>query len=192
MASTDKPAEHEHKTTSRIGALVSGVTYLFDVLLRFLLFAASVVVIVVIVTSNQTVIISVDSLERRVKKFKHSAAFIYFLVAFCVSGLYSFLSALASISIILKPDRKLKFLLHFIFWDTLLLGMIASATGTAGGVAYLELKGDESLGLVKVCVVYNTFCSHLAGSLAVALLGNLVVVLLIWFSAFTIYSRVPK
>ncbi|KAI4317643.1 hypothetical protein L6164_025497 [Bauhinia variegata] len=75
MASTDKPAEHEHKTTSRIGALVSGVTYLFDVLLRFLLFAASVVVIVVIVTSNQTVIISVDSLERRVKKFKHSAAF---------------------------------------------------------------------------------------------------------------------
>ena len=74
----------------------------------------------------------------------------------------------------------------------LILGVIASATGTAGGVAYLGLKGNDHVGWVKICNVYDKYCRHLAGSLAVALFGSVVTVLLIWLSAYTLHSKIPK
>ncbi|XP_040863715.1 MARVEL domain-containing protein isoform X1 [Glycine max] len=164
-----------------------------DVILRFLLLAASVVALAVIVSSDQTEqVLFQDVLLPQPAKFKYSPAFVYFVAAFSVSGLYALVSALASISVIQKPGFKLKFLLHFIFWDALILGITASATGAAGSVAYIGLKGNSHVGWIKVCNIYDKFCRHLAGSIAVALFGSIVTVLLIWLSAFTIHSRVPK
>lgn len=75
----------------------------------------------------------------------------------------------------------------------LILGIIASATGTAGGVAYLGLKGNSHVvGWNKICHVYDKFCRHVGASIAVALFGSVVTVLLIWLSAYSIHSRVPK
>lgn len=73
-----------------------------------------------------------------------------------------------------------------------ILGIIASATGTAGGVAYVGLKGNDHVNWGKICNAYDKFCKHLGGSLAVALFGSVVTVLLIWLSAFSLHSRVPK
>ncbi|KAK4265687.1 hypothetical protein QN277_026704 [Acacia crassicarpa] len=183
MASTDKPE-------SAYSSAPAGNDYsLFDFILRFLLFASSLVAVVVIATSKQTK--TIGPIEREAN-FKNSPAFIYFLVAFSVSGLYSILTFLASISFLQKPDLKLKYLLHFLFWDALILGIIASATGAAGSVAYIGLKGDDHVNWNKVCNVFDKFCKHIAGSLAVALFGSVVTVLLIWLSAFSLHSRVPK
>ena len=74
----------------------------------------------------------------------------------------------------------------------LILGIIASATGAAAGVAYLGLKGNDHVGWIKICYAYDKFCRHLAGSLAVALFGSIVSVLLIWLSAHSLHSRIPK
>ena len=74
----------------------------------------------------------------------------------------------------------------------LILGIIASATGTAGGMAYLGLKGNDHVQWIKICDVYDKFCRHLAGSLAVALFGSIVTLLLIWLSAHSLHSRIPK
>lgn len=41
----------------------------------------------------------------------------YFVAALSVACLYSIISTLASISIILKPSYATKFLLYFVFWD---------------------------------------------------------------------------
>ncbi|KAF7837871.1 CASP-like protein 1D1 [Senna tora] len=127
--------------------------------------------------------------------YAHAIAFAttkYFLVAFSVSGLYSIITTLASIFVIKKPDLKWKLILYFPFWDTLILGIIATATGTVGGVAYVGLKGNHHVGWFKVCNAYDKFCKHLAGSLAVALFGSIVTVLLIWLSAYNLHIRVPK
>ncbi|KAK7412597.1 hypothetical protein VNO78_04081 [Psophocarpus tetragonolobus] len=172
----------------------AGVDYFkVDVILRFLLLIASVVALAVIVSADQTeLVVFQDMLVPQPAKFKYSPAFVYFVAAFSVSGLYALVSALASISVIQKPEFKLKFLLHFVFWDALILGITASATGAAGSVAYLGLKGNSHVGWIKVCNVYDKFCQHLAGSVAVALFGSILTVLLIWLSAFTIHCRVPK
>jgi ABC-type maltose transport system permease subunit len=158
----------------------------------------------------------------------------YFVVALSVSGLYSIITTLASISIIAKPNLSTKFLLHFAFWDVvsiclfhsmhhhnysirkitvainlwpsqdlltnlctkfmmqLILGLVASATGSAGGVAYIGLKGNKHVAWNKVCNTYDKFCQHLAGSLAVSLFASFVLVLLVWLSVYTLHRRIPK
>ncbi|KAK4283552.1 hypothetical protein QN277_000492 [Acacia crassicarpa] len=189
MASTtEKPTDPEFRSEPPPAAPASIVDFFqADIALRFLLFASSLVAIVVIVTSQQT-----DEASHKLVEFKDSPAFIYFVTAFSVTGLYSILTALASISVLPRPDLKLKFLLHFIFWDTLILGIVASATGAAGGVSYLALKGNDHLNWNEVCNVYDKFCRYLAGSLASALFGSVVAVLLLWLSATSIHSRIPK
>ncbi|KAK7292316.1 hypothetical protein RIF29_08094 [Crotalaria pallida] len=194
MASTDKPTDPEFTSSSTPLAPEGTDDYfIFDVILRFLLFAASVVAVVVMVTSNETEIVLFQGIPvPQPAKFRYSPAFIYFVAAFSVSGLYSIITTLASLSVIRKPHLKTKFLLHFIFWDVLILGIIASATGTAGGVAYVGLKGNKHTNWAKICSTYDKFCKHTGGSIAVALFGSIVTVLLIWLSAYAIHRRIPK
>jgi len=73
-----------------------------------------------------------------------------------------------------------------------MLGILASATGTAGSVAYLGLKGNNHTGWHKICHIYDKFCRHIGASVAVGLFGSIVTLLLIWISAHSIHSRVPK
>ncbi|KAE9602013.1 hypothetical protein Lal_00040782 [Lupinus albus] len=193
MASTDKPSDPEY-TSSSTPSVPEGVDYFkFDVILRFLLFAASLVAVVVMVTGNETELVLYQGIPvLQPAKFRYSPAFVYFVAALSVSGLYSIITTLASLSVVNKPHLKTKLLLHFIFWDVIILGIIASATGTAGGVAYVGLKGNKHVGWPKICNVYDKFCRHSGGSIAVALFGSIVTVLLIWLSAYTIHSRIPK
>ncbi|XP_057738407.1 CASP-like protein 1D2 [Arachis stenosperma] len=164
-----------------------------DVILRFLLFGASVSAVASIVSSDQTELVLFQGVPvPNPAKFKYSPALIYFVSAFSVSGLYGLLTTIVSISVIQKPQYKLKFLLHLLLCDALILGIVASATGTAGGIAYLGLKGNSHVGWIKVCNVYDKFCRHLAGSIATALFGSIVDVLLIWLSAYTLHTHVPK
>ncbi|RDX64068.1 hypothetical protein CR513_57420 [Mucuna pruriens] len=194
MASTDKTGDPEYKSSSTPAPAPAGVDYFkFDVILRFLLFAASLVAVVVTVTGNQTEYLPLPQPVPRPAKFRYSPAFVYFVAAFSVAGLYSIITTLASLFVITKPALKTKFLLHFIIWDALILGIIGSATGTAGGIAYLGLKGNHHvIGWNKICNVYGTFCRHVGASIAVGLFGSVVTVLLIWLSAYSIHSRVPK
>jgi len=73
-----------------------------------------------------------------------------------------------------------------------MLGILASATGTAGGIAYLGLKGNNHTRWQKICHIYDKFCRHIGASVAVGLFGSIVTLLLIWISAHSIHSRVPK
>ncbi|WJX96096.1 hypothetical protein P8452_77342 [Trifolium repens] len=187
MASTGDP---EYKSSSTpVPASSAGADYFkFDLILRFLLFASSLVSVVVMVTGNQTEYLPLPLPA----KFRYSPAFVYFVAAFSVSGLYSILTFLASLFAITKPNLKTKLLLHFIFWDAVILGILASATGTAGSMAYLGLKGNKHTGWNKICNIYDKFCRHIGASVAVGLFGSIVALLLIWISARSIHSRVPK
>ncbi|KAF3961783.1 hypothetical protein CMV_013624 [Castanea mollissima] len=192
MASTDKPTDPEYNKEAPPPPPPSATVNCFalDITLRVLLFASALTAVVVIVTSNQTKFI--PALGFREAKFKHSPAFVYFVVALSVAGLYSIITTLASLSVIWKPHLSAKFLLHFAFWDVLILGLVASATGTAGGVAYIGLKGNDHVMWNKICNKYDKFCQHLAGSLAVSLFASIVLVLLVWLSVYSLHRRIPK
>ncbi|KAL7220633.1 hypothetical protein ACSBR2_013501 [Camellia fascicularis] len=157
-----------------------------DVVLRFLLFAATVTAVVVMVTSKQKQPISPPA------KFNHSPAFIYFVAALSVAGLYSIITSLLSVFALLKPRCSSKLLFHFIIFDVLMLGIVAAATGAAGAVAYLGLKGNSHLQWNKICNVYDKFCRHIGASVAVALFASIILALLIILSAYSLSKKIPK
>ncbi|KAI6693120.1 hypothetical protein NL676_020830 [Syzygium grande] len=166
-----------------------------DVALRGLLFASTLTALLIMVTSKQTKLVSDPRLPFPMEveaKFNNSPAFTYFVVALSVTCLYSIVTALASISVILKPVFSASFLLFFVLWDVVMLGLVASATGAAGGVGYIGLKGNSHVDWTKVCDVYDKFCQHLGASLAISLLAAFVLILLISLSIFSLHKKIPK
>ncbi|KAJ0092967.1 hypothetical protein Patl1_25584 [Pistacia atlantica] len=196
MESTDKPTTPPPKSDEAPPPPPPAIRrvncFVVDVALRVLLFAATLVAVVVMVTSKETEFVPVPptgAMMRRTAKFNHSPAFIYFVTALSVACLYSIITTLASFSTILKPAFSKKFLLHFAFWDVLIFGVVASALGTAGGVAYIGYKGNSHVGWTKVCPNYDKFCDYIISSLAMSLLASIVLVLLIFLSIFSLYKR---
>lgn len=174
--------------------------YAWDALLRVVLLAASVVAVVVMVTSNQTKLIQVPLpgtpgpvLVPKSAKFHYSPAFIYFVAALSVAGLYSIITGLASLSVVWKPSIPAKCLFFLILTDVLILGIVASATGTAGSVTYVGLKGNSHVNWNKICDTYGKFCRYVGSSVIVGLFASFVLVLLIIGNAYALYRRVePK
>lgn len=74
----------------------------------------------------------------------------------------------------------------------LLLGIVAAATGTAGGVGYIGLKGNTHVRWGKICNVYDKFCRHVGASIIVSLFAAVVLVLLVFVNANSLYRRIPK
>ncbi|XP_039037687.1 CASP-like protein 1D1 [Hibiscus syriacus] len=163
-----------------------------DVVLRVLLFAASVSAVVVMVTSKQSEMVPVPGFPPNIRvpfsaKFNHSPAFIYFVAALSLTGLYSIITTLASIS----ASRKAKsILLLFALLDVVFVGIVASATGAAGGVAYIGLRGNNHVRWNKICNTFDTFCRHIGSAVALSLFAAILLVFLSMISTFTLYRKI--
>ncbi|KAJ0479267.1 putative casparian strip membrane protein [Helianthus annuus] len=81
---------------------------------------------------------------------------------------------------------------HLAILDALLLGIMASATGAAGGVGYIGFKGNNHTGWTKICNVYGSFCRHIAASIAVSLLPSVALLLLVWVSVFILSKKISR
>ncbi|GAB2266196.1 hypothetical protein Dimus_001220 [Dionaea muscipula] len=167
-----------------------------DVVLRFLLLAASTVAVVVIVTSKQTQVVLAGGIipfpEYASAQFVDSPAFIYFVVAFSVAGLYAIITILASLFLVCRRIIPANVFLCLASLDAIILGIAASATGAAGGVAYIGWKGNYHTGWGQICYIYDKFCRYVAASLAMALLASVILVLLIILNTSSLYLRAPK
>ncbi|KAK8684581.1 hypothetical protein V6N13_040603 [Hibiscus sabdariffa] len=191
MESTDKPATATEAAPLQPAATAAEYSAL-QVGLRVLLFAACVSAAVVMGTAKQTEMVSVPGFPPTVRvpftaKYSHSPAFIYFIAAMSVTGLYSIITTLASISV----SRKTKtILLAFALFDVVFVGIVASATGAAGGVAYIGLRGNNHVRWNKICNVYHKFCRHIGSAVAVSLFAAGLLVLLSMISTFTLYKKI--
>ncbi|MFS7993703.1 putative casparian strip membrane protein [Helianthus anomalus] len=108
-----------------------------------------------------------------------------------VACLYSIITGALSILALLKLKQgSMKLVFHFAILDTLLLSILASATGAAGGVAYIGYKGNSHSRWNKVCNVFDSFCGHVMGSLAVSLLPSIALLLLVWLSVFMFSKKI--
>ncbi|KAL9253061.1 CASP-like protein [Drosera capensis] len=166
-----------------------------DVVLRFLLLATSIIAVVVMATSKQTVVISRGIVPFPVyasAKFTDSPAFIYFIVGLSVAGFYAILTILASSCLVFRRIIPANVFLSLAAFDAIILGVVASAMGTAGGVAYIGWKGNNHIGWVPVCYIYSKFCRYIAVSLSMALFASVILVILIILNTSSLYLRAPK
>ncbi|GER55878.1 CASP-like protein 8 [Striga asiatica] len=166
-----------------------------DLVLRFLLFASCVAAVIVMVTGKQSELIPIPFppfLVSRDAKFNHSPALIYFVAAVSVAGLYAAITTIVSFFVVLKPTSYIKLVSHLVIFDVLVLGIMAAATGAAGAVAYIGLKGNSHVQWRKICDIYDGFCKHIGSSVAVSLFGSVVLTLLIIISVRALSKRIPK
>ncbi|KAJ0231164.1 CASP-like protein 1D1 [Hirschfeldia incana] len=168
--------------------------WMIQVVLRLFLFAATLTSIVVMVTSKQSKTFQAPIpgiFITRPAKFTHSPAFIYFVVALSVACFYSILSTLATVSAFKKPSScSAILLLNLAIMDAVMVGIVASATGASGGVAYIGLKGNKNVNWDKICNRYDTFCRHVGGAIAVSLVASIILLLLSIISVLSLYKRI--
>ncbi|CAL8991523.1 unnamed protein product [Prunus brigantina] len=119
-------------------------------------------------------------------KFTQSPAFIYY-----VAGVYATITTFTSFLVILAPASS-AILVLFAPFDVLILGIIASATGTAGSVAYILLRGNDDFSWSDFCYAYSSFCRHLGVSFGVSIFTSILLILLLWTSIITLYKRISK
>ncbi|KAH9765624.1 CASP-like protein 1D2 [Citrus sinensis] len=191
MASLDNPASELKNVTPRPSRVIY---FRIDIALRILLFVFSFVAILLIVTSKQTNLFPVPGTTFSVKipaKFTYFPAFIYLFVALLVACLYSFITALTSLSAIRKLAYRKRLLLLIAFLDTLMLGVVASAIGAALAVAYIGLKGNSHAGWNKVANAgYDKFIKHTATAIALSIFAVTDLVTLTMHSTYTLYKGV--
>ncbi|KAK9725597.1 hypothetical protein RND81_05G156100 [Saponaria officinalis] len=182
-------------TPTPVVAKSGGKCIVIDVALRLLLLAACIVAVVVMGTSKQTAMVPVPGVPGLTvpypAKFSNSPAFIYFIVALSVAGLYSVITLITSLSFISKPNIPAKIFLILAVHDVLILGIVAAATGTAGGVAYVGLKGNSHVNWGKICNVYDKFCRYLGTSIFFSLFAAVLLVVLVILNALSLYKRIP-
>ncbi|WVZ62811.1 hypothetical protein U9M48_012513 [Paspalum notatum var. saurae] len=166
-----------------------------DVALRALLFAVTLSALVVLATAKQTALVPYPLAPQILvpvpAKFKDSPALIYLLVALCVTCLYSLLTALSSLRLIAGSGSAsaAKTLFLLVLLDVFYAAMMASATGAAGGVAWIGLKGNSHTQWNKICNVYGKFCRHIGSSAFLALIASIILVLLAILNAYSLYRR---
>ncbi|OAY84589.1 CASP-like protein 1D1, partial [Ananas comosus] len=165
-----------------------------DLILRLFVFASTVSALVVLVTSKDTKTIATGfpppfASVTRDAKFNYSPAFIYLLVALAVAIVYSIITIISSCSLASRPAPSTKILSNLIVFDSLMAGILASATGSAGSVAYLGLRGNSHTNWNKVCNVFGKFCKHIGSSTAVTLAATIGLILLVVLSSYSLYRR---
>ncbi|CAN6171721.1 unnamed protein product [Urochloa humidicola] len=166
-----------------------------DLALRALLFAVTLAGLVVLATAKQTVVFPVTLPQvpqvlfvSMPAKFKDSPALIYLLVVLCVTCLYSLLTALGSLKLISGSSTP-KTLFLLLLLDVFYAAVMASAMGSAGGVAWIGLKGNSHTRWNKICNTYGKFCRHIGGAVFLGLVASIVLVLLAALNAHSLYRR---
>lgn len=74
----------------------------------------------------------------------------------------------------------------------ILLGIVAAATGAAGGVGYIGFKGNSYTGWNKVCTAYGSFCAHFAASIFLSLISSISLLLLVLLSFYMISKKIAR
>lgn len=70
-----------------------------------------------------------------------------------------------------------------------MLGVMASATGTGGAVAYVGLRGNSHVQWNKICGTFDRFCRYIGSAVAVSLAASVLLVALIVLSSYSLYRR---
>ncbi|PWA59847.1 hypothetical protein CTI12_AA387510 [Artemisia annua] len=158
-----------------------------DATLRAVLFASTNVALIAMVTSKETKMIPISPTMKVPldASFDQSPAYIYYVSALSVACLYSIITCLSSVLALMKKGgnvMKLQFYLEIL--DSLLFGIVASATGAAAAVGYIAIKGNSHSRWSKFCNIYHSFCHQMEVSVFLSVISSLALLLLVCHSFY--------
>ncbi|RZC55498.1 hypothetical protein C5167_014350 [Papaver somniferum] len=153
---------------------LSEFSFIASVGLRKLLFWTVLVAAIVIHTSKQTE-------DEKTTNYTHYPAYKYLLSILWAVFAYTFFAAIYEL--IYGKTGKKHALLSLLFCDTIMLTLLASATGTAGAVLYIGKNGNSRDGCSKICAVFGRFCRHMEVSFGMSIFACFLLVWIILYSA---------
>ncbi|KAI3833468.1 hypothetical protein MKX03_027212 [Papaver bracteatum] len=163
--------------------LVTELSFIASVWLRKLLVCTVLIAAIFIHTSKQT---AYDfSNGSKTAKYAHYPAYKYLYCVLWAVCAYTFFAAIYEL-MYGKNARKHVFLI-LLFCDTIMLTLLASATGTAGAVLYIGKKGNSRDGCSKICGVFDKFCRHIEVSFGMSVFACFLLVWIIIYSAGAIH-----
>ncbi|XP_024961557.1 CASP-like protein 1 [Cynara cardunculus var. scolymus] len=165
----------------------------FEATLRVLLCVTSLAGVIVMVTSKQTKMIPISPTMAVPidAKFNHSESYIYYVAAVSVACLYGIITGASSV-LALKKTGGSSGKLHFqtVILDSLMLGIVASATGATTGVAYIGLRGNSHSRWHEICNAYGSYCHHLGISIVLSLMSSIELLLLVWLAFYILFKKI--
>ncbi|KAK1430821.1 hypothetical protein QVD17_13858 [Tagetes erecta] len=163
-----------------------------DVALRAVLFVTALAALVVMVTSKQSKMVRVSPLMAIPldANWTQLPAYIYYVTAHCVACLYSLITCASSVLALKNTSKSTeKMQSCFVILDSLLLGIIGSASGAGAAVAYIGIKGNSHSRWNKICNVFGSFCHHIGISVFMSLISTVTLVLLVWLSFYMLTKK---
>ena len=74
----------------------------------------------------------------------------------------------------------------------LLLSIVVAATGAAGAVAYIGIKGNSHTNWNKICHTYDSYCFHVSAALILSLISSITLLLLIRLSVYVLSMKIAR
>ncbi|KAJ7980216.1 CASP-like protein [Quillaja saponaria] len=164
-----------------------------DLVMRLLALSLTLAAAIILGVDKQTKIVSLvvsPSLPPldfpATAKWHYLSSFVFFVVSNAIACAYAALSLL--ISIANKGGNK-GLGMFIVILDTLMVALLFSSIGAAGGIGLMGYQGNSHVQWKKVCNVFGKFCNQVAASLVLSLLGAIAFVLLVVVATFRLHKK---
>ncbi len=119
-------------------------------------------------------------------KWRYLSAFVYLVVANAIACSYAALSMVLTVGN-RKGNKGLG--LMIIVMDLVMVALLFSCNGAAGGIGLMGFEGNKRVRWDKVCDVFGKFCHQVAVALGLSLFGGLSFFLLVVMAVSNLNKR---
>nr|CAD1825230.1 unnamed protein product [Ananas comosus var. bracteatus] len=162
-------------------------TSILDLILRLLALVGTLGSAIAMGTTNETLPFFTQFIQFKAE-YNDLPTFTFFVVANSVVCVYLVLSIPLSIVHIIKTRARYSRLI-LIFFDAAMLALLTAGASAAAAIVYLAHKGNVRANWFAICQQFNSFCERISGSLIGSFAAIIMMILLIFLSAFALARR---
>ncbi|CAD6263470.1 unnamed protein product [Miscanthus lutarioriparius] len=170
-----------------VAAGVSRAVSIADVFLRFLSIVATIASAISMGTTNETLPFFTQFIQFEAK-YSDLPSFTFFVAANAVVCTYLVLSIPLSIVHIIRPRARYSRLI-LVFFDAAMLALLTAGASAAAAIVYLAHKGNVRANWFAICQQFDSFCERISGSLIGSFAAMVLLIVLIFLSAFALARR---
>ncbi|KAJ3679690.1 hypothetical protein LUZ60_017701 [Juncus effusus] len=157
---------------------------IIDLVFRLVAIVGTIASAIAMGTTNETLPFFTQFIQFRAE-YNDLPSFTFFVVANSVVCAYLVLSIPLSIVHIIKSSARYSRLI-LIFFDAAMLTLLTAGASAAAAIVYLAHKGNVRANWFAICQQFNSFCERISGSLIGSFAAMVVMILIIFLSAFAL------
>lgn len=73
--------------------------------------------------------------------------------------------------------------------EQVMAAIMGSGAAAASSMGYIALKGNDRVQVKRICNVFDRFCIQMGTSLVLSLMATVLLLVLVFSSAFSLYRR---